>query len=98
VERPAATDAGKIKQLQDICSLFCVAEYVAAVSPLNGTDVWMSSSWVNGMTAADQVAMMLHGILHLLGPSDDTIQLELGLPTNQPSENISQKLKGDCFQ
>jgi RHS repeat-associated protein len=71
---------------------------VAAVAQLNGSNVYINSGLVNAMTPAQQSAMLLHEMLHnITGQTDDALQDALGLPTNQASQNISDKLQRDCL-
>jgi hypothetical protein len=72
--------------------------YTAAVAQLNGSNIYINASWVNGMNTQQQEAMLLHEMLHnITGFADGDIQSKLGLPTNAASQNISDKLMKDCF-
>ncbi len=56
------------------------------------------ASYVNGMSAGQQEALMLHGMLHnITGMGDDSLQGLLGIAVGGPSVNISNKLQTDCF-
>jgi hypothetical protein len=72
---------------------------VAAVAQSRGNNIYIDAGWVNGMTINQQSAMLLHELLHnVTGQSDDVLQQKLGLATNVPSQNISDKLEKDCFK
>lgn len=71
----------------------------AAASELNGSNIYINGSLINGMSTADQQGLLLHELLHnITGMVAGDIQTALGLPTNKASQNIGDKLKGDCFQ
>jgi len=81
-----------------VASYFALHAGTVAIAQMNGNNVWISSAWVNGMMANDQSAMLLHEFVHQISSqTDDVIQAALGLATNRPSDNITQKLKADCF-
>ena len=76
-----------------------VAPNAAAVAQLNGSNIYINPSWVNGMSSLQQEAMVLHELLHnITGQTDDVIQGQLGLSTTAASQNIGDKLMKDCLQ
>lgn len=82
-----------------IAMFFSSSPGTAALAQLNGSAIYISSAWVNGMSTGDQQAMLLHEMVHnLTALTDDRIQTMLSLSTKEPSQNISDKLKKDCFQ
>jgi hypothetical protein len=71
----------------------------AAVSQAPGNNIYISSGWVNGMTANQQEALLLHELLHnITGKTDDVLQGALGLSVGAPSQNIADKLGQDCLK
>ncbi len=71
----------------------------AAVAQAPGNNIYIDAGWINGMTATQQTAMLLHEFFHnITGGSDSVIQSALGLDTNAPSQNIGDKLQRDCFR
>ena len=87
-----------------------VAKYVSggttatAASP--GSALWgniyFSPSFVAGLSAGNAAALLMHELIHTLGPTDPQIQTALfgqGSPqVGAPSDNITQKLLTDCFK
>jgi predicted metal-dependent peptidase len=70
-------------------------ESALAGSPLAG-NVYFNPSYVNTLSAANAAALLMHESLHTLGLTDT--QVEDALHESQPSDNITQKFKEDCFQ
>jgi len=71
----------------------------AALAQLGGSNIYINASWVNGMSTSDRQAMLLHELTHnITGKDDESLQRALGLPTGAASQNIGDRLRGDCFK
>ena len=71
----------------------------AALAQAPGQNVYIDSSWVNGMNPLQQEGLVLHELLHnITGKVDSVIQGNLGLPQNAPSQNIADLLQKDCLR
>ena len=78
-----------------------VSQYIGAnpgtvaIAQAPGNNIYIDASLVNGLSAQEQTALVLHELLHnVTGSNDATIQQALGLSTAAPSVNISNKLAG----
>lgn len=69
-------------------------------SALDG-NIYFNPAYVNALSVQDAAAVLMHEVIHTLGPSDELIQLVLFGPNaskvGAASDNITQKLKDDCF-
>ncbi|HWB82994.1 MAG TPA: hypothetical protein VG675_02555 [Bryobacteraceae bacterium] len=69
-----------------------------AQEQLNGSAIYINAALIDPNAYFQNLGVVLHEILHnITGLTDDAIQSAFGLPTNQPSNNITQKLIKDCF-
>jgi RHS repeat-associated protein len=87
-----------------------ISQYVSGATPaaaaLPGSALWgniyFSSSYVAGLSTANAAALLMHELIHTLGPTDSQIQAALfGASSPQVgalSDNITQKFLKDCFQ
>ena len=87
-----------------------IAQYVSgsitAASAAPGSALWgniyFSPSFVNSLSAPNAAALLMHELIHTLGPEDPTIQAALFPPgsgqVGAPSDNITKKFLADCFK
>ena len=69
-----------------------------AQAQLNGITIYLNASLIDPSAYFQDIGIVLHELLHnVTGLSDGDIQSAFGLSTNQPSNNITQKLIKDCF-
>lgn len=69
-----------------------------AVSQLGGHNIYVNPSRIDPLNFFENKANMMHEVIHnMTGLTDADIQRALGLSQDQPSSNISRKLKQDCL-
>jgi RHS repeat-associated protein len=69
-----------------------------AVAQLGGPAIYVDPAKFNVSAYWQNISIVLHEVLHnVTGLTDPDIQRKLGLDENQPSDNITKKLKKDCF-
>jgi hypothetical protein len=78
---------------------FLLHPNTAAVAQASGNTIYVAANWINGMSALDQEALLLHEVLHnITGKIDYDLQLALNISTSAASQNIGDTFKKDCLQ
>jgi RHS repeat-associated protein len=88
--------AGK-SQKGTVGSFIAANPGTVAVSQLGGPDIYLNASLISPTDFYQNEGVVLHEVLHnVTGLTDPDIQGDLGLP-EAASNNITQRLIGDCF-
>jgi hypothetical protein len=74
-----------------------MAQAGLAGSALAGS-IFFRSGYVESLSPGNTAALLMHEVIHTLGPTDSQLQKALGLSVGAPSDNITQKLLQDCFK
>jgi RHS repeat-associated protein len=95
----AAAQAGNsINPNLTVSQFFESTPTMGAEAALNGNQIYIRPSYFNYLGSGYAISVVAHELLHnLTGMGDDSLQSGLGLPTNQPSNNVTMKLFQDCF-
>lgn len=72
------------------------AEAAGALSSL-ANNIFLRSSFVVRHSGGFDAALLMHEVMHNLGPDDDALEQALGIPVGTPSDAITQRLATDCF-
>jgi RHS repeat-associated protein len=71
---------------------------VVAVAQLGGSNIYLNPSLINTTDYFQNISIVLHEVLHnVTGLTDPDMQRALRLSTSEISDNITQRLRKDCF-